>query len=501
MFSRLTTLLSCDIDTNNLPIRIEQIRVRLRAYPVMIGAQVLVALMLVGLMWDGVAHRVLVVWVGVLFAELAVEAFYAWRDVAEISGLTECLRWRKRLIVSVSMSGLIWGAGSVLLFVPDNLTYQILLTCVYLGVSAGAATTNPVFPPALYIYISLLILPLALVNALFGGHDHFMLAGLLVLYWGFLLNAGRELAKTFEMSLRRAVENDYLIERLIEEKHRAERANQTKSRFLAAASHDLRQPMHALAMLVGALKEHVQGEQGQQLQGKVEHSVEILGGMLDTLLDVARLDAGVVTPKYEMVAMQPMLERLRDEYQLFAERQGLRLELSCFGGRVCTDPMLLEIMLRNLLSNALRHTQQGSVSLTCKPVERGLQLSVSDTGAGIAAEHLPHIFEAYFQVGNRQRDRRKGLGLGLVIVKRLANLLDYPLQVSSTPDEGTCFTLVITGGELAGCCEKSVQPKDGSAVEGRAANPTAFVHSGSWSVSDGMITSNKSNKTYPGGKV
>jgi len=501
MSSQLAKLLSCDMNENNLPVRAEQMRARLRAYPLMIGAQVLVALMLVVLVWDVVAHQVLLVWLGVLFVELAAEFFYASREVVKLDSLDECRLWRRRLLVSVCLAGLIWGAGGIFLFVPDNFTYQVILICVYLGVSAGAATTNPVFAPSLYIYISLLILPLAFINAMVGDHDHFMLAGLLVVYWAFLLKSGRELAKIFELSLHRAIENEYLIEQLIAEKHRAERANEMKSRFLAAASHDLRQPMHALAMLVGALKEYVQGEQGRALQEKVEHSVEVLGGMLDTLLDVARLDAGVITPNYERFAMQPLLKRLRDEYKLFADKQGLRLEVSSFDGMVCTDPMLLEIVLRNLLSNALRHTKNGRVSLTCQSVTQGVQLSVCDTGVGIAAEHLPHIFEAYFQIGNRQRDRRKGLGLGLMIVKRLANLLDYPLQVSSTLDEGSCFTLVISSDGSTRCCEKSGLSKIDDAALEDAAGRSGFIHSGSWSVPDGMIAAQQEQEHLSGGKV
>lgn len=501
MSSQLARLLSCDLNENNLPVRAEQMRARLRAYPLMIGAQVLVALMLAVLVWDVVAHRVLLVWLGVLFVELAIEFFYASRDVVKLDTLDECRRWRSRLLVSVSLAGLIWGAGGIFLFVPDNFTYQVILICVYLGVSAGAATTNPVFAPSLYIYISLLMLPLVLINALVGDHDHFMLAGLLVVYWGFLLKSGRELAKIFELSLRRAIENEYLIEQLIKEKQRAELANEMKARFLAAASHDLRQPLHALAMLIGALKGYVQGEHGCKLQEKVEHSVEVLGGMLDTLLDVARLDAGVITPNYELFAIQPLLERLRDEYKLFSDKQGLRLEVSRFDGMVCSDPMLLEIVLRNLLSNALRHTVHGEVSLTCQPVEQGLQLSVCDTGVGISAEHLPHIFEAYFQIGNRQRDRRKGLGLGLVIVKRLANLLDYSLQVSSIVDEGTCFTLVIPRDDSLRCCEKSVLSKIDDAALSRAAGQPGFLHSGSWSASDDMIAAKQEQEHLSGGKV
>jgi len=441
--SRLSELFSCDINADNLPVRVEQIHARLRTYPLMISGQVIVALMLVALMWDKVAHPVLFVWVGVLFAELAAESFYAWREVADIHTQTECRRWRNRLLVSVTLASLIWGVGGVLLFVPNDLAYQALLICVFLGVGAGAATTNPVFPPALYIYISLLILPMVGVNALVGDHTHDLLAGLMLVYWIFLLNTGKDLGKTFELSLHRAIENEQLVEQLKTEKQRAEQANQMKSRFLAAASHDLRQPIHALSMLIEALKAHVPDAQGQALHGKVENSVEVLGGMLNALLDVSRLDAGVVQPHYEYFSLQPLLGRLREEFKVFADKQGLHLDVPDCAEEVFCDAILLELVLRNLLGNALRHTPQGEVALRCKLIAGGMELTVQDSGVGIAEEFMPHIFEEYFQVGNRQRDRRKGQGLGLSIVRRLEQLLGLGLQVSSTPGVGTRFVMVI----------------------------------------------------------
>lgn len=170
MLDRLANALSSNIDEHNLPVRAEQIRARLHSYPLMVGGQLLIAPLLVSLMWDKVAHQVLLVWLGVLFAALSLEVFYVWRDAAATNSLAECRLWRTRLMVFVFMIGVIWGAGGVLLFVVDDLAYQALLICVFLGVAAGAATTNPVFPPALYIYISLLILPLFLINAVVGDH-------------------------------------------------------------------------------------------------------------------------------------------------------------------------------------------------------------------------------------------------------------------------------------------------------------------------------------------
>ena len=443
MFAYLIRQFSFDIDEANLPVRAEQIRARMRSFPLMLVTQMAVATLLLSMMWGRVESQTLLCWIAMLLFSLGVESYFEWRYAGTTHTLAECRAWRNRMILFVSLVSAIWGIGGVLMFVPDDLAYQALLVCVFVGIAAGAATTNPVFPPAMYIYVSLLILPLLLANLSVGDATHNIMAALLALFWAFIIKAGKDMARIFELSLRRNIENERLVSQLTQEKQRAEQANEMKSGFLAAASHDLRQPMHAITLLVEALKSHVQGTQGESLHRKVEHSVEVLGGMLDALLDVSRLDAGVIQPDYQWFSMQVLLDRLHEEFYVVADNQGLRLEMSGYDGLVCSDPLLLELVLRNLLSNALRHTRVGKVSLLCEPVAHGLQLTVSDTGIGIAPEYLPHIFEEYYQIGNQHRDRRKGMGLGLAIVRRLEQLLGYQLQVSSSLGEGTSFVLVI----------------------------------------------------------
>jgi signal transduction histidine kinase len=324
-----------------------------------------------------------------------------------------------------------------------------MLICVVLGVVAGAVTTNPVFPPALYIYVTLLILPILAVTVAVGDRTHYILAAMLAVYLAFVLNAGKDLSRTFELSLRRRFENERLVAQLTEEKQRAEQANRMKSKFLAAASHDLRQPMHALTLFVEILKSHVYDPEAAKLVGQVDHSVEVLSSMFDALLDISKLDAGVVQPYHENFAIQPLLDRMADEFSWVARDKGLYLEMARCEHVVCSDPLLLERILRNLISNAIRYTEHGGVTLTCKQVAEGLQLEVRDSGIGIAFEHLPHIFEEYYQVGNQQRNRNEGLGLGLAIVKRLEQLLGYRMKLDSALGAGSCFTFIVPLAEAS----------------------------------------------------
>lgn len=456
--------MNCDINTENLPVRAEQLRARLRSYPLMIVSQIVMALLLSGLMWDTVPHSVLLGWMTILYSTHLVEAYYWWRYREATRTVTECRAWRRRFIVFVTSVGLVWGSAGLLLFIVEDHAYQAMLICVLLGMAAGAVTINPVFPAALYIYVSLLIVPVLFSNLAIGNHaHHYFLSAMLVVYMFFVLNAGRGLNRTFELALRRTFENEQLVGQLTEEKRRAElaqksaeQANRTKSRFFAAASHDLRQPMHALTLFVEILKSYDLDAKAAQLVGQVEHSVEVLSSMFDALLDISKLDAGVVQPFHENFAIQPLLDRMHAEFSWLARDKGLHFEVASSDLVVCSDPMLLERILRNLVSNAIRYTEEGEVAIACRQVAEGLQMEVRDSGIGIAPDHLSHVYEEYYQVGNQQRNRNEGLGLGLAIVKRLEQLLGYQMKLDSTVGVGSCFTFVVPLADAS----KAASPDD-----------------------------------------
>ncbi len=456
--------MNCDISTENLPVRAEQLRARLRAYPLMIVSQIVMALLLSGLMWDTVPRGVLLGWMTVLYSVHLTEAFYWWRYREATRTVTECRAWRRRFIVFVTLIGLVWGSAGLLLFIVEDHAYQAMLICVLLGMAAGAVTINPVFPAALYIYVGLLIIPVLFSNLAIGNHPHhFFLSAMLVVYLFFVLNAGRGLNRTFELALRRTFENEQLVGQLTEEKRRAElaqksaeQANRTKSRFFAAASHDLRQPMHALTLFVDILKSYDLDAKAAQLVGQVEHSVEVLSSMFDALLDISKLDAGVVQPFHEDFAIQPLLDRMHTEFSWLARDKGLQFDVTSCDLMVHSDPMLLERVLRNLISNAIRYTEEGGVTITCQQVPEGLRMEVRDSGIGIASDHLSHIYEEYYQVGNQQRNRNDGLGLGLAIVKRLEQLLGYQMKLDSTVGVGSCFTFVVPLADAS----KAASPDD-----------------------------------------
>ena len=228
-------------------------------------------------------------------------------------------------------------------------------------------------------------------------------------------------------------------------KQDAERANAAKSRFLSAASHDLRQPLQTLALLQGLLAKAIAGNAGraaaEKLVTRLDETLSAMSGMLNTVLDINQIEAGVVTADVSDVPIGEMLARLHEEYGYLAQAQGLEWCVVPCSLSVHSDPRLLEQMVRNIVSNALKYTKKGRVLLGCRRHGATLRIEVWDTGVGIPADKLDAIFDEYSQLDNAARDRSKGLGLGLAIVQRLADLLGHKVSVRSTRGRGSVFTI------------------------------------------------------------
>lgn len=231
---------------------------------------------------------------------------------------------------------------------------------------------------------------------------------------------------------------------LREQRDAAQQANRDKTRFLAAASHDLRQPMHALNLLVEAMKQEGRDEERARLLERIVATSQAMSGLLNALLDISRLDAGGVHFQPTEFELQPLLRRLRDTYEGQAERRGIALVIH--GSRACvrSDPMLLERILGNFLSNALRYTPPGGcVLLAVRSRGADCLVQVRDNGPGIAPESQAAVFQEFVQLHNPQRDRSQGLGLGLAIVQRLAQLLDHPVGLRSCVGHGSTFYIQV----------------------------------------------------------
>src|SRR5512135_378149 len=481
----LPELLRFEIDERNLPIRAEQIRARLASYPLMLGAEVVVAPLLVMLMWDRVAHGLLQAWLVLVYGVHAVEFYFWYRRHARAATVAQNRDWDRLFKTLTVLVGVVWGSAGVLMFVPGDLAYQALIICVMMGMAAGAATSNPFHPPSMFIYLSGMLLPLLGRLAWEGDGLHWILFGMLALFCVFVFKSALELIHTFEQSQQRRFENERLVGALVEReketeaaRQAAEQASQAKSKFLATASHDLRQPLQALRLFSEALQDTTKEPDSIRLAGQIGKSVNALVDMFDDLLDVSRLDAGIVEPRRQHFKLGALFDRVYGDFAPLAQAKGLHFELpicqtaACEQKSACSiviysDPFLLERMLRNLISNAIRYTDSGGVKLRCTCMPGKVGLEVVDTGIGIKAETLPHIFEEYYQADNPHRDRRKGLGLGLAIVRRIESLLECAVQVSSEPGKGSTFSFELPLGDSARLAQPFVMSHSRYDVSGK----------------------------------
>jgi signal transduction histidine kinase len=256
-----------------------------------------------------------------------------------------------------------------------------------------------------------------------------------------------------DMAARIGVSQEDLRSRVAEataglqrEKDAAERATMAKSHFLAAASHDLRQPLHALGLFVSALAQSDAAKREPALVAHIRSATDTLQNLLDAILDISRLDSGNVVPRIATFALGPVLERTLRDVSLVAEPKGLRLRVRATDLLVHSDQEMVQRILLNLVGNALRYTRSGGVLVGCRRRQGRVLVEVWDTGSGIPDSAREEIFEEYIQLENPERDRAKGLGLGLAICRRLADLLAAPMGVRSRPGRGSVFWISLPLG-------------------------------------------------------
>jgi two-component system CheB/CheR fusion protein len=250
-------------------------------------------------------------------------------------------------------------------------------------------------------------------------------------------------------------------------KRQADLATVAKSRFLAAASHDLRQPLQTIALLQALLARSVKDEKAQQLIARLDDTLSTMSGMLNALLDINQIEAGTIRAEVISFPINDLLGRLRDEFTYLAQAQGLALDVVSCGLLVRSDPRLLEQIIRNLLSNALKYTRRGKILLGCRRRGGMLSIEIWDTGVGIPAAELHTIFEEYHQLDNAARERSRGLGLGLAIVQRIADLLGHAVRVRSHPGKGSVFAIEVMLAPAGTVQPLEYQRHDGIAEDAR----------------------------------
>jgi signal transduction histidine kinase/ActR/RegA family two-component response regulator len=357
---------------------------------------------------------------------------------------TDDLSLRVKLWLSTALSaygGLTHGAALLLWPYLSDLE-RTVFSMFLLGLSSGAIGAVMGYLPMYLAYVVPMMVPLAycwisVLSSQAGVQWGAAMAALFVVYYGMLITLARDTFRHY----RHSHEGRYRMQRALDE---ADAANRAKTRFLASASHDLRQPMHTLTLFGAALSMAPLDERTQRIATQMNVALQALGSQLDALLDVSKLDAGVVPVQLSTLCLQRFLTRVAEGFSEQAARKGLHLSVDAPPDlMVEVDEMLLERVLRNLADNALKYTASGEVRFGAARQDKHVALWVQDTGMGISPEEHDRIFDEFYQIGNPERDREQGLGLGLAIVKRLAQLMAWPISLESLPGLGTRFTLTL----------------------------------------------------------
>lgn len=415
---------------------------------------VVAAVLVVFALWGNVATRTLLMWLAVFLGinalrAVTVSAYNRRRDL-----LPTPRAWAHLFTVGAAASGLAWGAAALLLFVPNELELTLIVAGLLMGVIAAAGQAHAAYPLAFYCFSVPIVLALAMRFIANGANVYYTWATA-AFYEAAIGMFAHNGYRTLAESIRLRLENAQLIERLSEEMRAADEARRVaehatiaKSKFLAAASHDLRQPLHALALMNESIAADVSTD-GRPTLKRMGDAIRSLSYLFQSLLDISRLDAGVIEMYARHCSLETVLDRLVAEYRSAAAVKGVELGVH-YGARfVYCDPVGLERVLRNLLTNAVRYTEQGRIEVNVEPDGDRVRIDVSDTGIGIPEKDWENVFSEFHQLANPERDRTKGLGLGLSIVRRLCRLMDADVSVRSVPGQGSTFSVRLPRGDPA----------------------------------------------------
>jgi len=427
-------------------VRVEQIRSVYLQSPVTTTGSLLAGLALVAVMWNAVPHPILLGWLAVTLVHQSFRIRHYRRFAAASPAEQASDEWGRLYMVAATVAGCLWGSAGYLMYVPGSIAHQAFLSLVLYGIVTLSMTALSAFAPAFNILVPLALTPLIVRALLAPGAGHIYLAVPAILVLGTALALGRNVNRLITETLTKRFENMDLIEELsrqkaIAEKARiaAESANRSKTQFFASASHDLRQPLHAIGLFAAALSERTSDPEVRGVAASITASVDALDSLFNALLDISKIDAGVVQPNFVSFPINEVLDRLRADFAPQAREKHLKFRVLPCKAFVYSDPLLMERIPRNLISNAIRYTDTGGVVVGCRRRAGAVRVEVWDSGMGIPADQRDRIFDEFYQIAKFGSHRARGTGLGLAIVKRLCQMFGYPLMFDSVAGRGSVF--------------------------------------------------------------
>ena len=385
----------------------------------------------------------LLTWAVLVSLTNSYSIFNARRSLARGLQARDATRLARRLIISVGVGGASWGALAFGALGNTTAAGDIVVIFVLSGILGGSVG---LLAPLLPVFIAFSVPLVGLTVAklwLLGDATYGAFGVISLMYLGVLIAQARNSSMSTRAAIELRFENLQLMRKAEAAQLEAEQANTAKSKFLAAASHDLRQPIHAQGLFLDVLLHTRLTTHQRELVGNISATSAASADMLNTLLDFSRIEAGVVSPQVQPFSLQDLLNKIECEFEPQADAKGLVYRSRETLLAVQSDPTLVALILRNLVSNAIRYSDAGGLLVACRQRGAHAVLEVWDTGIGIAPEQQAEVFKEFHQLGNPERDRRKGLGLGLAIAQGLAKTLGHTLSLRSTPRRGSVFRLLV----------------------------------------------------------
>ena len=410
--------------------------------PVLLFGYLLFVFVIVQITWHTTELRTTLIFWLVLNIIIVAHALWLGLKFKKQAHLHSPERWVRMRIYSSLAFGLLWGMGPALFMNLSDMVNLVTFSVLILGVLSSSAYFLSIIPPLFYLFFVPVLLCYC---AIVFWEGMYIIAAATMLFLAFLAWMSHQIHRMMFAVYAARYENELLAESLCHEKEQVEKASRAKTRFLAAASHDLRQPLQAQRLFAEAIKARSHNTALNQLGSQLIESQHAMQLMLDELLDISRLDAGIVAPNLSAVSLYAIFIRLHADFTPLAESRGLRFHLHWppNDAVVHCDPGLLDRILLNLLNNAVKFTDRGTVTLTAEVVSEELVVRVADTGIGIKSEDLRQLFQPFRQVDTGLTRQHEGTGLGLAICRRLAGLLGGVINAASDWGKGSVFTFTL----------------------------------------------------------
>ncbi len=429
-------------------IRIDKILTVHHNMPLILIGNLLGSLPLTIILWNESHSNLALGWVTVIYFLTLIRWLHYRRLDQHHASPKHILDQDKAYVLFAFISGSVWGSSGLLFLDSEAKEQFIFLFLSLFAMTSGSMTSLSARPLNYLAFAIPSILPIT-INLFLQEENFFawMWLGALI-YLSLTVMLGFNLHQSLDQAIRLRHENRDLIDNLKCQTDAALSASRDKSRFLAAASHDLRQPLHAVNLFVEGLEKKLTTKAQTHDLEHIRLGLHSLDELFNALLDMSHMDAGSITVNKIDFLIDPLLQKLATQFATEAKTKGLKLIIQGCEHVIHSDPVLLERIIRNLLGNAIRYTKQGQVSIHCqKETESHLYLHITDTGCGIPKEYHKDVFSEFFQLDNPERNRDKGLGLGLAIVQRLLHLLNHPITLYSDLGKGTKFMIQIPIGE------------------------------------------------------